>query len=480
MNTNFIENLKQTILIDTINNDLMEFCSTLKNVEIYLVGGYLRDLLLHKDTVDKDYCIKGISGIEMAKILAEKFDGHFVLLDKENDIGRVVLPDKLNYLDIARCVNDDINIDLARRDFTINSMAIKLDNGLLGNFYDPYNGYNDLLNKHIRIISEQNIIDDPLRILRAYRIGAQISGSIDKETDHLIHKHYHLLKNVAAERIHTEFNKLFINNNSYEYLQKMSNYGILEFIIPEMTELHRVPPNIYHHLGLFDHTLEVYKGIENQVTVIEGHIKSHLYTNISPSIKRIIVLKYAALLHDIAKPQTWKIDEITGKHTFLGHSDQGAELAGIILKRLKLPNIAIKKICKLIKYHLYPSQLAPHMEVPTKKASLRFFRKLGEETPEAILLAISDRLAAQGPKISQDVVNNRILMLQDLMKQYYESLEEKKKLPGLLNGNDVMTILNIKPSPKVGKALNKIRELQEEGLLTTSEEASQWLIENYK
>lgn len=479
MNMNQNKNITSTIYEDDLNRILLNFIAENKEIKVYLVGGYIRDLLLGRNTIDKDYCILGLSGIRFAEKFSEQINGHFVILDEDNDIARVVLEDKENHLDFAGCVGENINEDLARRDFTINAMAFYLNDTEDNQIIDPYNGQQDLKLKLIRSISEQNIIDDPLRILRAYRIAGLIKGTIEEKTLEEIIKHKELLKTVAFERVQVELNKLFNENESFKYIEKMANEGILETLIPEMKDLRKVPTNVYHHLGLFEHTLEVYKQIELLIPQLDERTLSHLNENLCLSTTRIAALKYSALLHDIAKPKTWVIDN-TGKHTFLGHADQGSEMAEIIAKKLKLPGIIIKAIKKLVKYHLYPSQLSHNFEPPSKKSTHRFFIKLESEAPEAIILAIADRKSAVGPKISDEIVNRNINMLNELLEKYYNYLDQENELPKLLDGNDIMNILNIKPSKLVGEILEELRYNQLEGNVKTPNEAKFWVLNNYK
>lgn len=479
MSMNLSDKILFSILNDEINQKLLSFLSNCSGIELYIVGGYLRDAMLGVPTDDRDYVVLGTTGILFAEKISNFLDGHFIILDEENDTARVVLPDRKNYLDITGCVGKNIIEDLSRRDFTLNAMAFKLENNNLATIIDPYNGQQDLLNKIITAISEANIIEDPLRVLRAFRIASQLSGEIDYKTAYIMTKHYKLLDNVAMERIQTELSKLLSHKESFNYIKQLSDLGILTFLIPELTKLTPVPPNVYHHLGLYEHTLEVYRQIELLFSELSDKTIEHLCSYLSPSIQRITTLKYAALLHDIAKPQTWVIDE-DGKHTFIGHADQGSLIAEEIAKRLKLPNVVIKAIKKLVKYHLYPSQISNNLEMPSQKATLRLFRKLETETPETIVLAIADRKSALGPLINAEFLTNQVNMLLQLLEAYYSHLEVVDTLPKLLDGFDIMRLLNLKPSRQVGEVLSALKNLQIEGEINTVEEATNWLTETYK
>ncbi|MGD9581621.1 MAG: CCA tRNA nucleotidyltransferase [Vampirovibrionia bacterium] len=474
MNLNYNDKVSQFVLKDAITQTLNSFCSSYKDIELYIVGGYLRDLLIDRETDDRDYVIIGESANIFAEKLAHYLDGYYVELDKDNDIARVVLPDKQDYIDIAACVGNSIEEDLSRRDFTINAMAFNIDNTSDKGIIDLYNGQSDLANRCLKVISYKNIIDDPLRILRGFRLASLLNAEIDNDTYNYIVENRALLNNVAFERINTEFNKLFNQNDSFKFVEKMAKSGVLEVVIPELSLQHNVPSNVYHHLGLYDHTLEVYNQLEKVIKIVSDTTLSHLQEYITPSTKRIVALKYAALLHDIAKPATWKIDE-NNKHSFIGHPEEGSVMAEEICQKLKLPSNVTKAVVKLVKYHLYPSQLSNTDEKPTVKAMNRFYRKIDDSVPELILLAIADRKAAVGPLITEEILNNNIETLEYILENYYIAREKQEAMPKLVNGKDVMSILGISPSVRVGEILDEIRELQIEEHLITKEDAILWL-----
>jgi len=479
MNINLNNNILDIINSDEINNLLISYISNYPDAHLYIVGGYLRDLLLRVSTVDRDYVISGYPALTFAKDFADHVKGNYIQLDSENKIARVVLPGKKDYIDIAECVGSNIKEDLSRRDFTLNAMAYPLNHTKETSIIDNFRGIEDLDKRIIRTISEKNILDDPLRILRAYRIAAQINGTIHDETLNYIANHYSLLNNIAIERIQSELTKFFSNKNSFVYLKQLTDTGILELLIPELEGLRKVPGRGYHHLGLFEHTLEVFRQIEILFTEAQQRTKDHLLSYASPSTKRISALKYSALLHDIAKPKTWLINE-DGKHTFLGHPADGAIMSEVICKRLKLPNTIIKIISKLVKYHLYPSQLSGKGQNPSKKAKQRLFRRLGNELPEAILLAIADRKSALGKLISKDEVSRQVIMLNEILEEYYKFIDIEEALPRLLNGKEVMDLINLKPSKKVGQILSKLRILQLDNKIVDKEEAINWVLNNYR
>lgn len=500
-----------TLYEDEINKKLLELYE--EGTELFLVGGYIRDFLLNKECFDKDYAVKGEGAISFAGKAAKAFDGYFVLLDKEHDIARVVMPDKKNTLDFAGCVGQNILTDLKNRDFTINAIACKIEKGK-SELIDPLNGIEDLNNKIIRTISEENIIDDSLRVLRAYRFAAQFGFYIENKTLKLIEKHKSLITMVSIERITQELIKLFEGDFAGENLYLMNNSGLLDEIFPELIPQRKVPPNLHHHLGLLEHSIECVRQIEilisqtvilseqseredlKQQSYSDSHAmalpslrmtiknfpdwaKEHLYREFSSGIKAISLLKLATLLHDIGKPSTWQIDE-EGRHRFIKHEELGSEMVLDVLKRLKFSKNTMKYIAKLIKYHMYPSQLLHEgIENLSEKAVMRMFKRIGDDMPELILLAMADRLSAKGSEITDEIVEKNIQGLYFLLEKYKKSQEEVRTIPKLTDGNEVMEILKIPPSPILGKILKDLNEAQISGDVNTREDALEF-VKGYK
>ena len=223
----------------------------------YLVGGAVRDFLLGKTTFDRDIAVK--NAFEFAQTLAEKFDATFITLDEEYKIYRLVLPDKLNYLDISEIQGETIEEDLKRRDFTINAIAYDLKND---KFVDVTGGLDDLKNGVLRHIKDENFEDDPLRVLRAFRFAAVTGFKMSDELEQALHRYLPLALQPAPERIHYELMKLFGGKYSSEALLSMDDLGLLEKIFLCVNEMKRVPPNTHHHLDLFHHVVETVRQIE--------------------------------------------------------------------------------------------------------------------------------------------------------------------------------------------------------------------------
>ena len=460
----------------------------LKNInEGYLVGGMVRDFFMDKKSFDRDITIKNAE--VFAKKIAHSFDATFIVLDSENKIFRVVLKDKENYLDISELQGESIEEDLLRRDFTVNAIAYDLANG---KFVDITGGIEDIKNKTLREIREENFTDDPLRILRAYRF---ISVTGFEPTDRLIEiikKYISLVEKPAKERVHDEIMKLFGGKYCAQTLLKMLDDGILEIIFPCVKNIQKVPPNTHHHLDLIHHVIETVRQIELQYEKSEGDIREHMDKIDFGGYPRINHLKLAGFLHDIGKPSTWTIEDSEGKciwsisdgtdypndkkyrHRFIKHDLEGAKMVVPILKALKFSNKQIDYISDMIRNHIYPSSVisSPNLD---KKVMMRYVRKMNDNVIDNILLAKADRLSAQGEAVTKEMTDNNIRGLTKLLEYYLEVKPTLAPLPKLIDGNEIMQILNIKQSPLLGKIIEELKEAQLEGNISTKEDAIEFV-----
>lgn len=437
--------------------------------EGYLVGGSIRDLFT-KNCVfcDRDISIKGAENF--ARKIANKWDGTFIELDNENKIYRVVLPDKINFLDISELQGNTIEEDLKRRDFTINAIAYDLASD---KFVDVTGGLKDLKNKVLRHIDDKNFEDDPLRILRAFRFYAVTGFKMTIELENALKKYLPLALNPAKERINYEIMKLFGGDFASGALLKMDEFGLLEKIFPCVTEMKKVPPNTHHHLDLFHHVVETVRQIEILYNEISGFEKEHLDAIDFGGFPRINHLKLAGFLHDIGKFSTWTIEE-GGRHRFIKHDDVGSKMVVPLLRDLKFSKKQIEYISCMIKNHIYPSNVivAPSLN---DKVMMRYVRKMGDNVIDNIILAKADRLSARGVDITEEIVNANISGLDKLLDFYLSKKDSLAPLPKLIDGREIMEILNIKPSPKLGEIINAINEAQLNGDISTHEEAVNYI-----
>ncbi len=447
---------------------------------LYLVGGYLRDALgshLGNGFVckDFDFAVAGGTGFAFAKHVANSLNGHFVPLDEENDTARVVLAGG-SVLDFAGCVGGTIDSDVWRRDFSIN--ALVWDPQQPDELVDYVGGKADLEKKIIRALSETSFTEDPLRLLRAYRFAAHINGNLGAETLEWIKRHAERITFVAAERINVELFAILGKKNISTTVQALADVGLLEYIFPELEPTHKVTANAFHHLGLFEHTLETIPQLEARLPQLPDWVHESLQTELNYGVTRLAATKLACLLHDIGKPQTWQINE-DGRHTFYSHDKLGSEMCEEIACRMRWSRPLTKFIVKLVKWHLRPGALI-HQGPPTERAIRRFYRDIEEDLPELILLAYADFGATRGPDLNdalarQSAENN----LAVLLKGYEQFKEKSLTRVKLLDGNDVMSLLGIQGGPIVGEILEDLAEAQEFNEVSNRADAELFVREQY-
>lgn len=423
----------------------------IKNYDSYLVGGYLRDLLSGEISPDRDIAIKCDNLAKLTKKIADELNGSFVELDPINEIYRVVFGD--DYIDFAKLLNNNLDDDIKRRDFTINAITYDINNE---KFVDITGGKKDFEEKIIRTYKISNLFDDPLRTLRAIRFQAKLGFRIDDEIINFIKENNSLILNVAPERIHQELIKTFEGKFLIDALFSMDETGLLDVIFPFFKDIKKIPSNSHHHLDLFHHLIET-----------TGNIRIN-----KPE------LKLAAFIHDLAKPDCWTIEPETGRHRFIGHDELGAKKVVPFLKKLKFSNKEIEYISKMVQFHIYPSALMKDENV-TERAIIRFIRKIGDDTLDLLELARADRLSARGPAVSDEMIEVNLSNLEKLKEKYFEISPKLKEMPKLVDGNEIMQILNLKPSPKLKEIIDEIKELQLEGKINTKEDAINFL-KNYK
>lgn len=452
------------ILDDELVQKIMNFS---KNIRVLLVGGVIRDFCLGKKNFDKDIIVVDEDAKIYAQNLAQKLDATYVPLDEENKIYRLVLKDKINFIDITNPIENSVEKDLGRRDLRMNAIAFDLKDK---KFIDLFNGFKDLEESKINIISEKNLEDDSLRLLRIFRFQATTGFDINEELKEIVKKYYKLIKNPAKERVNYELMKLFDGDYTVKALKTMDECNLLCEILPIFNDVKKVPPNTHHHLPLIGHSMETVRQIENFYKIANKDVKKHLDSVDFGGFRRLAHLKLAGFLHDIGKFSCWTIEEDTGRHRFIKHEYLGSEMCPQILRDLKFSKKQIEYISDMIKYHIYPSHVIS-TEGLSEKTKLRYIRKMGSNVIDNIILAMSDRLSARGQAVTEEMVKNNISGLQELLGYYLDVRESLKPLPKLLSGEEIMALTGLKQSKELGELIERLKEAQFEGNVNTKDEA---------
>lgn len=441
---------------------------------IYLVGGVVRDVILNRENHDKDIIVIDEEAKSFAQRFAEKHNGTCVTLDEINNIYRVCMPDKINYVDITNPINNSLEDDIKRRDLTINAVAINLNSG---EYLDLVGGLEDIKNGVIRAISETNFVDDPLRILRTYRFAATLGFEIETKTKEIIAQHIDLVLNPAVERRNVELIKLFGGENADTVLLEMDKIGLIEKLFTSMTDVKKVPPNSHHHLDLFHHSVETVKQIQSIYENSSNEIKEHLEKIDFGGDTRLAHLKFAGFLHDIGKFSTWTIEG--DRHRFIGHDEVGANMAKKLLKSNKFSKKQIDYISFIIRHHIYPSSVVSAPEL-NDKIYMRYIRKTEDNAIDLITIAKADRLSAQGSAITKEMTETNINALNKLQEFYIRIKPTLKPVPKLLDGTEIMDILDIRPSKELGNIIKELHQAQLDGVVTTKDEAIEFIQNEHK
>ncbi len=437
--------------------------------EIYLVGGAVRDFLNGKTSYDRDLLVLNTDVKEFSKRLAEFFDATFIELDSENEIYRLVLRDKENYLDITKPLNNSIEEDLKHRDLTINSVAVNIRTAEL---IDVTGGVADFRHGVLRCFDEKAIVDDPLRLLRVFRFQALYGFKIEPQTFEWIKKYRQLLEKPAVERKNYEIIRMFGGNFAHNALLALDEAGLLEDIFPFVCEYKKVTPNTHHHLDLFHHLIETVRQIQIIYDGAPQEVKAHLDAVDFGAQSRLAHLKFAGFLHDLGKFSTWTIEE-DGRHRFIKHDDVGAKMAKEFLTRKKFSKKQIAYLTSMIKNHIYPSSVMCAPEV-NDKIMMRFVRKMTDDAIDVITLAKADRLSARGEAVSDEMVETNINNLTRL-QDFYLAKKDTLNLEKLLSGEEIMAILSIQAGPQLGAIIKELTEAQLNGDVVTREDAEQFV-----
>ena len=459
-------------------------CASSRGLDIYLVGGALRGLLINVVSADLDFAINYGAAEFVHEVRRRLGRGSVVILgDEENDTARLVLEDLS--LDIAgyRKGARTIEEDLVKRDFTINSLAVLLDNLVQPDseveIIDPLGGFSDLRLRVVRACPDC-FEDDPLRLLRAYRFGAQLDFMIDDVTHEQIKAKSSLIKTVAAERVSFELDLIMATARAYRSFKAMQESGLLALLIPELYEGTGVDQPPFHHLDVMEHnlaTLDFSERIIDQPAIYFPRCYD-LVDGVAGDKETLTTMKWAALFHDIGKPAARRVhDDKKRRITFHNHDEQGAALTQQIAERWKWSKRKSRRVVSLIAAHMHPFHLnnvMQNQEGVSTRAMHKICKRAGSDLYPLFLLAMADSLAGQGPEKPAGIEEQLELLLVEVARFYEETLMPAVTGPKLLTGHDLITTFNLSSGPEIGRLLEAVEAAAIDGLVTTREEALAW------
>lgn len=466
-----------------------------RHLTYYLVGGLIRDQLLGRSFMDPttgaaaralnvDLAVAR-GAWQQARELAGHLAGSFVPLDEAQGIARVVVAPSEGAsrveLDLCDFRGPTLEHDLARRDFTINAMAVALADWLKSPqtpapLVDPLNGRQALAERQLLACFPGTFDEDPVRIVRAFRFAAQLGFTMPAGLQALMAQAVAGLARVAGERIREEFLAILGTDDAGESVAALGRLGALDVLFPELAQGRGVDQGDFHHLDVFEHQVEAVRQADGILASCEEFgepLRQALRTYVAEAFvegrSRKRLIKLSVLFHDVGKPANRQVHP-DGEIWFIGHEHTGAQLMGPIAERLHLSNREARMVIELVRHHLRPGFLSREPEL-TRRAIYRFYKELADDGPACALAWWADRLATRGPRSRLDQLAQQRARLEEMLRPYFFKAEEIVRPPRLLDGHRVMDALRLPPGPRIGALLAVIEEAQAEGRIHTAEEA---------
>jgi poly(A) polymerase len=442
----------------------------------WIVGGAVRDAVLGREVSDLDLAVAGDPGAA-ARAIAQRIGEHAFELSAEFGTWRVAASGHGWQIDVTALRGEGIEADLAERDFTIGAVAVPLAGGEPIN---PYAGLADLADKRLRAVGEASFTADPLRLLRAARLAAEMDLEIEPRTVALARAAASRAADPAGERQLAELRQLMGGPDPLRGLRLLDELELTPVVLPEVAELQGVEQGPNHHLDVYghtiavlEHTLEVEGDLERFAGERADEVAALLEEPLADEVSRRTALRFGALLHDIAKPQTKA--ERDGFVGFRGHDQVGAEVIGRICKRLRASRKLTQHLQALALHHLRLGFLIPEMPLSPRRVHA-YLRATEPVAVDVTLLTVADRLSARGkgPIASPEMVAAHLQLAREMIAAALDWRRDGPPEP-LLRGDEVAAELGIEPGPELGSALAELEAAQYAGEIADREGALQHL-----
>jgi poly(A) polymerase len=433
----------------------------------WVVGGAVRDAVLGREVTDLDLAVAGDPGTA-ARAIGKALGEHAFELSAEFGTWRVVSPRRGWQIDVTAIRGDSIEADLAARDFTIGAMGAPLSGGEL---VDPFAGLTDLAERKLRAVTDQSFTSDPLRLLRAARLAAELGLELDAHTAQLARTHATRAADPAGERQLAELRQLVGGPDPLRGLHLLADLGITAVVLPELETLRGVEQGPNHHLDVYEHTLavlehtlEVESDLDRFAGDRAGEVAELLDEPLADEMTRRTGLRFGAIFHDIAKPATRA--ERDGFVGFRGHDELGAEIIAGICRRLRASRRLTQHLQGLARHHLRLGFLIPEMPLPARRVHA-YLRTTDPVTVDVTLLTVADRLSARGhgPIASPEMVAAHLELAREMIVAGLDWRREGPPAP-LLRGDEIVAELGIEPGPELGSALAELEAAQYAGEVT--------------
>ncbi len=454
--------------------------SALGGGEAWLVGGAVRDRLLGRPCSDHDIVVAGDPELAAAAVAAAAGKAVSFALSKDFGSWRVAARDGSWYLDVDPLRAETLAGDLALRDFTVNAIAEPLGGG---EPIDPLGGTADLRAGRLRVAGPDSFALDPLRVLRLARIACELGLKADLETLELARAQARGLAGVSGERIFAELRRILASEAPRRGLELAGAIGALEVVLPELERLKGVEQSRFHHADVYGHTLEVLdRSVEltapggprlaDAAPALGAHmaeVSALLAEPLADEMSRGEALRWGALLHDAAKPQTREVRPEDGRVTFMGHDREGAELARQVLERLRASERLRRHVSGLVRHHLRLGFLVHEPQPLDRRTVYGYLRACEPVEVDVTLLSLADRLATRGDR-SADAIAAHLELAGTVLG---DALRWRAEGPpgGLLRGDELARELDMPAGPGLGRLLEQLCEARFAGEIATREQA---------
>ncbi len=434
---------------------------------VWIVGGAVRDAALGREVDDLDLAVAGDPGV-VARKIGSALREHAFELSAEFGTWRVVSGTRGWQIDLTALRGDSIEADLAERDFTVGAVAVPLGDG---EPVDPFAGLADLAARRLRAVSEQSFEQDPLRLLRAPRLAAELDLEVDERTVALARAAAPRAAEPAGERQLAELRQLMGGPDPLRGLRLLGELGVTAVVLPEVENLRGVEQGPNHHLDVYDHTIAVLEHtleVEGELGRFAGEraaeVEALLDEPLGDEISRRAALRLGALFHDIAKPATKA--ELNGFVGFKGHDQVGAEMIGEICKRLRAGRRLTRHLQGLALHHLRLGFLIAEMPLPPRRVHA-YLRATEPVAVDVTLLTVADRLSARGsgPIAAPEMVAAHLQLAREMIAAALDWRRDGPPQP-LLRGDEIAAELGIEPGPELGSALAELEAAQYAGEVT--------------
>ncbi|HTX12502.1 MAG TPA: HDIG domain-containing protein [Solirubrobacteraceae bacterium] len=435
----------------------------------WLVGGAVRDRLLGRSTDDYDVVVDG-DPRRVGRELAQATGAHAFALSEEFGVWRVVARGHPWQVDVLPVGNGSIEDNLAGRDFTVNAIAEPLGGGP---YVDPFAGVEDVGRRRLRMVSPGAFAQDPLRTLRLARLACELEFSVDQDTVAAARANSAALIRVAPERVFIELKRVLTADGALAGLDLMDAVGATEVVLPEVSRMRGVGQSVYHHLDVYEHTRSVLAGVIELERSPDRWVGEHtdavsrfLAEPLADELTRGQALRFGALLHDVAKPDTRGVSD-EGRVTFLGHDVAGAELARAVLTRLRASERLREHVAALTRHHLRLGFLVH--DVPLERRAIYGYLRTCEPVEvDVTLLSVADRLATRG-KVAEEAIARHLELARQLLGEALAWRADRPRPP--LRGDELARAVGLRPGRELGEILHELEVASFAGEIGSREEA---------